>query len=420
MTELNRTNLPIVRDTKEIFSKSLINFNNNRPQKFIVLTILAYFGTKIFNNFFNIITTKTNQEELLDLISTIILSGVLFYLTGLNSRPTLGSNTTPNFPFYIGLLMGVTEAIFEDKVISKTEVNSPKTFITIKLLLITLCGFILAFNIFISTTISAQSYPTTSNYLIYIFVIVAILAALYFSKMTNIFCDGPNCPPDTPINPDNPSNTTCTKPGPPLPHTPNGKPTPTVLSLKTTKFNLSFGVIAWLMALTFLYDSSNPLYNTILSFLFGIFMGTYISNFSTFGVKYTVQSNLELNNNKDSSKTSVSSDMFSSSSLTKLGFSAKDNYDFFNSVDGKKYKHDMDKASKMVLNDNLTIVSKNATSSLFSDHVPYKTVLENGNTLTFYKNEVNIFKIVLFIAACITLLLVIVFIGNRLMHYFAF
>lgn len=406
MSELNRSNVPIVRNTKELLSQSFLNFDNNRPQKFVVLTILAYFGTKIFNNFFNVYTNKTNTQETLDLLSTITLSAVLFYLTGLNSRPTLGTGTSINLAFFLGLLLGTTFSLFEYKTLTPLKKSSPQGYISLKIFLLTACVALIGFNVFLSTTISAQNYPSTSNYLIYIFIIITVLAALYYSKMTNVVCDGPDCPPDIPINP-SPDNPSC-------PTTPNSNPdgtpssTPTVLSLKTTKFNISFGIVAYLMSLTFLYDSNNPLYHAVTSFFFGLFTGTYISNFSTFGVKYTVQSNTTIN------ETSPIAPSKLTTALDNFGIKASDKYDIFNNIDGKKYKTELDKACKIVINDKLTINSKNAKSLWFFNCVEDKIVIEGKYTIKFYVNKLSYTKVALFIVLCIAALAILIYVINHL------
>lgn len=410
MTELNRSELPVTRDTKDLFSKSFLNFSNNRPQKFVVLTILTYFGTKIFNNFFNVYTSKTNTQETLDLLSTIVLSALLFYLTGLNTRPTLGIGTAINLPFYIGILLGTTEALFEYKVITPMKANNQQGYISLKIFLITICCAAIIFNIFLSRTVSAQNYPSTSNYLIYIFVIASILAALYYSKMTNVVCDGPSCPPDIPINPspDNPSCPTEPNTKPSDPDDPNSPAVPTVLSLKTSKFNISFGLVAWLMALTFLYDSTNPLYHAISSFLFGLFTGTYISNFSTFGMKYMVQSNTTINDTTPIKPSQLTS------ALSEMGIKTTDKYDIFNKIDGNKYKTHIDTACKIVIDDKLVMGSKNAKSLFFFNCVKDKIVIDGKHTITFYVNKVSYTKIAIFIILCLASLALLTYIVNKI------
>jgi hypothetical protein len=409
MSELDTSNVPVQRNTKELLSRNFLNFDNNRPQKFVVITILAYFGTKIFNNFFSVYSTKNNTQETLDLLATITLSAVLFYLTGLNTRPTLGTGNLINLPFFLGLLLGTTSSLFEDKTLTSLSKSSPMGYTSLKIFFLTICVALIAFNIFLSTTISAQHYPSTSNYLIYIFIIATVLAALYYSKMTNVVCDGPDCPPDIPINPSPHNNPSCTsKPSTDKDGNPTSSTSPTVLSLKTTKFNLSFGVMSFLMALTFLYDSSNPIYNSITSFFFGLFTGTYISNFSTYGVKYTVQSNTTINETSPISPDKITS------ALDNFGIKSTDKYDIFNKIDGKKYKPELDKACKIVINDNLTINSKNAKSILFYKCVQDKVYIEGKYTLKFYVDQLSYTKVALFIILSIASLAILVYVTKRI------
>lgn len=404
MAELNGSELPVVRETQDMYSKSFFNFSNNRPQKFIVITILAYFGTKIFNNFFNVVTQKSTTQETLDMLSTLVLSGVLFYLTGMNNRSIMGDETNPNFAFFIGLILGTTESLFEDKVLNKLRNNSLHAYISLKLILLIICCGVVLFNLFISRTVSAQNYPSTGNYLIYLFIIGAILTALYFSKMTNVMCNGPTCPPDIPINPDNPVDPTC----PTTPSKETSKTTPTVLSLKTTQFNISFGLVAWLMALTFLYDSSNKMYQTVISALFGFFIGTYISNFSTYGVQYTVQSNTVLSESTELKPSQINAE------LNQLDITTKDKYDIFNTVDGKKYKKEMDVACKIVINKDLVINSKKAKTPLFYNCIENKMVLDGANKITFFVDKISYIKIVMFLIVGLGGVIVLIYIINQI------
>lgn len=400
MTELNRSELPINRDTKNLFTKNPFNFSNDRPQKFLVLTILAYFGTKIFNNFFNVYSVKNNTEETLDLLSTIVLSAVLFYLTGLNSRPTMGEGFQVNKFFFMGLIVGTSMSIFEYKVINPMRKDNHGKYMSLRILMVALCIFVVMFNIFISTTVSAQNYPSSLNYLIYIFVIIAVLTALYFSKTTNVVCRGKDCPPDIPIDP--PSKPTCNS------TSTSDDEHATVMSLKTSQFNISVGLVAWLMATTFIYDSNNEVYNAILSTLFGFFVGTYISNFSTFGIQYTVQSDTSINDTTPITPSQLTS------AFESLGINAQEKYNLFNTIDGKKYKKRIDEACKISINDEFVIDSKNSRTKHVYNCVKDSVVKDGKYTITFYKDEISQVKIFILIIAVILLVAVITYILNLL------
>ena len=408
MAELNRSEMPIVRDKMSTFSKSFLNFDNDRPQKFIVLTILAYFGTKIFTNFLDVYTTKTTTEETLDLLTTIVFSGIVFYMTGLNTRPVLGQNSKMNVPFFLGVMVGITEPVLESKYFQPLKRNSPNGYVTLKIILLILGAFAIAFNVFISRTVSAQEYPSTGNYFIYLFIITVIICTLYYSKMTNVVCSGDNCPPNIPSDPNTPVTPQCSSDPPKSDSNTDLNSQPTVLTLQTNRFNISFGISAWLLSLTFVYDSDNALYQTILSSLFGLCVGIYIGNFSTYGVKYTVQSSSVLTETTDITSTEYIK-LIEGADIT-----AVQKNTIFNILDEEKYKNYVKNACKISINDKFTFNSNNAKTQLFYNCVSDKIIVDKINTITFYKNEISYSKVAFFILLCIFGLGALLYIINQI------
>ena len=402
MSELNNSESPITRHTKNVITDNFMNFKNNKSQKFLIIVILSYFGTKIFSNFFNIVTIKSNTQETLDLLTTIVLSAVMFYLTGLSTRPTLG-NDKINKMFFIGLLLGITSATIQQKLLYNMS-EGWYTFFKI-LLIIVSCG-VIALNIIISQTVASQNYITTGNYLIYICMILGLLTAMYYSKMSQITCSGPNCPNDIPSNSsDDTVLNTCNITEKDVES--DSKSVPTKLLLETSQFNISFGLVSWLMSLTFIYDSTKPTYNIILTFLFGLYIGTYISNFSIYGINYIIKSKISIDENIDDISLK---DLINS--FNGLGISTAGENSITKILNDEKYKEDLKKSCKVKINDYV-LESKNMKTSILYDCVENGNYKNGKTKITFYISKVSTIKLILVTILSLLVFIIIIYTINQ-------
>jgi len=264
-------------------------------QTFITIVMVGYFGVKIvYALFFNIYPSKFYQKhieinhdsedknavdkitlnayvpgvwnnEITDFTVMIVFSFIVFIFTysNMNSLITQKGVLHPAFVFgyIIGLGFPLYYNSFKNFIMTQTQNNT-----AIRWIVLIFCLGLVAFIVFISYAFSKTSSTHRINYLLYILMFILIVDGIIlsrkqiqeFSVVTYFKSESDKCTEKS-----------------------NG----TMLTNGET-VSLSIGFIVWIILLFFGFEPEEPSLLYLYLFLFGIFLGIFISSCSFYGIEY--------------------------------------------------------------------------------------------------------------------------------------
>jgi len=226
-------------------------------RNYFITLVVAYFITKIiYPSFYQMSSSISSNQEMINLGITVILGYVVYTLTGFG-------NMGPQWPFYLGIILGINYPAFYHKFLEPEEHSTVTSQNTQNIL-----TSIIYFKIIILLIILLYTGVTTNpiQYLSYFAGMAFIILGLILSKKGFYFWQDRNQATGEPTS---------------VWHRSAGQ---------VIKFGISFA--SWLLAMLFIFPSSNsesPFLNFILQLSFGAVLGMFISNMSYQGPDYFLQ-----------------------------------------------------------------------------------------------------------------------------------
>ena len=227
--------------------------------------ILDYFIPGIWNN------------EIYDLIITIILAGITYIFTEMTNRNLLNSFGFYNFAFIIGYLIGLNSPYFKavlDKDPCDSTPYNKSVRITLTLFFYITVIIILILNVFGAIETENGLFKLAS-YVIYIVVIVIIIVGLIATRKKDELYKKFLYKTYT------------------QQHTDDGKYIRSPTHKTTGKYKLSsdnvvltMTFIAWLFTLFFVYEPTNNVLLYFYNFINGVVLGVFVSGMSFYGCEY--------------------------------------------------------------------------------------------------------------------------------------
>jgi len=279
-----------------------------RFQSYTMLVLLGYFGIKIFLGAFKKYPQKYYQKnivintnklcglegddqqenivmnyfvpgiwnnEIYDLIVTIILGGVTYIFTDMGRRRVFGKLGGINLAFLFGYLLGLNtvaiKPMFEDDMSENSSYKKGVNFVLTVLLI-----FIVVFMIMLSAkgAISLGGsifHKGPGAYILYIIMIIVVVVGLIYTRKQSEDNDT-IIYESTDVSGD---------------------------QCKTKKYggvqtsgetvNLSMTFIAWLITLIFVYDPHENYLRIIFYFINGLSLGTFVAGMSFYGCEFLLQ-----------------------------------------------------------------------------------------------------------------------------------
>lgn len=260
-----KNNKPPKTKKKKVSKKEtlFVDWDSNKLQKFMIVLILGYFGTKIFYGLFGKSSLKSLNHEMSDFVSMLVMGGILYLLTSMEKRHLLGTINNTNWLFFIGYLIGLNIPYINNLL--------PKTITDIgiiRYIVIAIGVFTILIMLFLSIS-SSDDNPM--YYILYLLVItLVILGIIYTRKKSKKHCA-------TKISDD------------------DEKKIIDEGIIETQGHNISFGlgITAWIMSLLFMYDAEEDIIQKTLGFINGVMIGIFVSSVSFDGLTYILSDGVE-------------------------------------------------------------------------------------------------------------------------------
>ncbi len=169
------------RNTSKFNNKYEINvveWDQQKLQKYITLLIIGYFGVKIFYGIFNKYTKKPMKEEIVDFSVMIVMGGLLYVLTNMDKRNLLGHLGNVNWLFFLGYLIGLNVPFIYGETISNKDISQNKP---IQYIFYGLFIFLLLVMVYLSIRSSGDS-GNPLYYILYLIVIAIIIMGLIITR----------------------------------------------------------------------------------------------------------------------------------------------------------------------------------------------------------------------------------------------
>jgi hypothetical protein len=234
--------------------------------------VLNYFIPGLINN------------EIYDIVITIILISVLFVISGMYKRNSFGINGLTNFIFIFGYLIGLNAPLY--KSFFEEDNNSLFVNYTYLILFILLMGFMCLFSALGSFNYNNLSLNGgLSGYIIYLIIFSLLIIGLIFTKKKIKTSNAYYYMNNTLYN----SNNNC-----------NNK---TVGGYQSSGeyIKLSMTFLSYILLFIFVYDPINKEINMLYYFVNGLLFGIFISGMSFYGFEYFLNKKPDIycNNEED-------------------------------------------------------------------------------------------------------------------------
>lgn len=310
---------------------SVVEWDNNKLQKYISLLIVGYFGIKIFYGIFGKYTKKPMRNEIVDFSVMLVMGTVLYILTNMNERKILGHLSNINWLFFIGYLIGLNIPFIYQFIMGDNAflLNS-----ALQYLFYTVFIIIILIMVYLSIK-SSTSSGNPLYYMMYLIMIAVIVGGVIITRKTpkifeatkfdkdsqNIFdqlamyfstddlvtmIDSDDFRKAVKARNDDEIITALKKYN--LFYTYNGLSAQDQLTVLNLLISLdkpilqkgylnvhgtyiSFGLamIGWLLSLLFMYDSDNNMIQNFISLFNGVTIGLFVSGVSFFGFEYLLK-----------------------------------------------------------------------------------------------------------------------------------
>lgn len=157
---------------------NVIDWDQNKIQKFTALLIIGYFGVKIFYGFFNKYTKKPMNEEMTDFSIMMIMGMILYILTNINQRNLLGTKNNINWLFFLGYLVGLNMAFIYQEVMNNKDIANNKY---IQYLFYGVFIFIVLIMVYLSIR-SSNNMGNPLYYILYLIIIAIIIMGIIITR----------------------------------------------------------------------------------------------------------------------------------------------------------------------------------------------------------------------------------------------
>jgi len=160
------------------FEINVIDWDQNKLQKFVALLIVGYFGVKILYGLFGKYSKKPMRDEMVDFSVMLIMAGVLYILTNINQRALLGRGDAINPFFFVGYLVGLNMAFVYQETISNEDIANNKF---LQYLFYVLFIFIVLVMVYLSIQ-SSRDGGNPLYYIMYLIVIAFLVMGIIITR----------------------------------------------------------------------------------------------------------------------------------------------------------------------------------------------------------------------------------------------
>lgn len=320
---------------------SVIDWDEDKIQKFTALLIVGYFSVKIFYGIFGKYTQKPMKDEIVDFSVMIIMSALLYILTNMNQRTILGHLNNINWLFFMGYVLGLNIPFIYQQVMKDDAIMTNNA---LQYLFYAVFITIILIMVFLSVK-SSSSNGNPLYYVMYLMMIAIIIAGIIITRkkpkifattkldknlqdildqLTKYFNNDDlipmidsddfrnNIQHFVQSNRSDMTDITNTMKNYNIFFTYNSlslKDQNTVLNLLIslnkpiiqkgylnshgTYISFGLAMIGWLLSLLFMYDSDNNTVQNFISFFNGITIGLFVSGVSFYGFEYVLRDQVE-------------------------------------------------------------------------------------------------------------------------------